>query len=97
MKNTFINPEEIDILTHNYGTSSENTKRNSYPMYGEVYEEVKNQQSGWKKFSSMVKKAWENVKPIITGLTMFFTVTGAFLKSVTKFGTQCKNMKEAFA
>lgn len=95
--NTFIEPEKIDILGRNYKSNDNNEKGNRHTTNEEGHEEMKNQQSGWKKFSSMVKKAWENVKPIITGLTMFFTVTGAFLKSVTKFGTQCKNMKEAFA
>lgn len=95
--NTFIEPEKIKILCRNYGANDINAKRNSYTTYEEVHEEVKNQQSGWEKFSSRVKAVWGKVKPIISGLTTFFTVTGALLKSVIKFVTQCKNMKEAFA
>ena len=95
--NTFIEPEKIDVMCNHYREGSISIKGEGYQKYEEDDEKVKNHQSGWKKFTSRVKGVWEKVKPIVLGLTTFFTAAGALLKSVTKFATQCKNMKEAFA
>lgn len=95
--NTFIDPEKIDVMCNNYREDSVNINGKGYQKYEENNEKTKNQQSGWRKFTSRVKEIWEKVKPTVLGLTTFFTAAGALLKSVTKFVTQCKNMKEAFA
>lgn len=95
--NTFIDLEKIDILCGNYRTNSINMNGNSYKTCQEEYKEVKSQQTVWKKITSKVKAGWEIIKPVVSGLTTFFTVAAAFLRSVTKFGTQCKNLKAVFA
>ena len=95
--NTFIDPEKIDVMCNNYREDSVNINGKGYQKYEENNEKTKNQQSGWRKFTSRVKEIWEKVKPTVLGLTTFFTAAGALLKSVTKFVTLCKNIKESFA
>lgn len=99
---TFIDFNTIDVLCRNYRTDSVNKKENTYTAYEEEHKEEKHkeeksQQSVWTKITSKVKAVWRKIKPAISELTTFFTVTALFLKSVTKFVTQCKNMKAAFA
>ena len=94
---TFIDFDTIDVLCRNYRTDSVNKKENTYKAYEEEHKEEKSQQSVWTKITSKVKAVWRKIKPAISELTTFFTVTALFLKSVTKFVTQCKNMKAAFA
>lgn len=94
---TFMDTNKIDILCRNYGSNGVNAERNSYTANEEVREEVKNQQSGWEKFTSRVKGVWEKAKPVFSGLTTFFIAATALLKAATKFGTQCKNMRANFA
>lgn len=96
--NTFIGCETISILGRNYGTDSANTKdHGSTPYEVNAHKEAESQQSFWTKIASKVKTVWGKIKPVVSGLTTFFTVTATFVKAVTKFGTQCKNLKEVFA
>lgn len=95
---TFIGFETISILGRNYRTDSVNTKDNNSTPYEEnAHKEVESQQSVWTKIASKVKTVWGRIKPAVSGLTTFFTVATAFVKSVGKFGTQCKNLKAAFS
>ena len=96
--NTFIDSEKINILSRNYGTDSVNTKDNNSTSYEEnAHKEVESQRSVWTKIASKVKTVWGRIKPAVSGLITFFTVATAFVKSVAKFGMQCKNLKAAFS
>lgn len=89
----FLNPDRIDILCNNQETYRKNTKEGSYI----TCEKAESKQSVWTKITSRVKGVWEKVKPVITGLTTFFTSATVLLRAVNKFRTQCRNMKGAFA
>lgn len=97
MTDTFVNPDKIDILTRNYGTNSENAQRDDYQTRENTHKNTKNRQTFWTKIVSKVQVVWEKIKPVIRGLTIFFTVTASFVKAGTKFCTQCKNLKGVFA
>lgn len=89
----FLNPDKIDILCNKQETYIKNTKEVSYI----TCEKAESKQSVWTKITSKVKGVWEKVKPVITGLTAFFTSATALLRAVNKFRTQCRNMKGVFA
>lgn len=97
--NYFIDPEKIDLLC---SVSNENNIQASGEIHNfdaceDAQEKTKSHQSVWTKISSKVKEISRKIKPVISGLITVFTVATAFLKSVTKFGTQCKNLKAVFA
>lgn len=96
--NTYIDPEKINILGRNYGTDSANAKDNGSTPYKEnAHKEAESQQSFWTKITSKVKTVWGKIKPVVLGFTTVFTIATAFVKSVAKFGMQCKNLKAAFS
>lgn len=97
MNNTFIDPEKIDILCGSFSSYDNNTKESCYETDEDAKKESVSQESGWKKIASKVKKNWGKIKPVISGLITAFSVATALVKAVSKFCTQCKNMKEAFA
>ncbi|MBD5449741.1 MAG: hypothetical protein HDR28_06230 [Lachnospiraceae bacterium] len=97
--NYFIDSGIIDSLC---SVSNENITpaREEIPncdVCEEAQVETVSQQSVWTKISSKVKEIWGKIKPVVSGLTAFFTVATIFVKSVTKFGAQCKNLKAVFA
>lgn len=97
--NCFIDPEKIDSLC---SISNENIIQASGEIHNldaceDAQEKAESHQSVWTKISSKAKEILRKIKPVVSGLITVFTVATAFLKSVTKFGTQCKNLKAVFA
>ena len=95
--NTFIGPEKIDILCGSFSSYGNDTKKNCYEADEDAKEEAENQESWWKKIASKAKKIWGKIEPVLSGLITAFSVATALVKAVSKFCTQCRNMKQAFA
>lgn len=96
---TFIDPEDINILCGISKADEKRTdeKKSQNQSYDDAQENSREKQSFWSRCISKVKSLWGKAKPIIIGLTSFFTVATACVKCASDFYRQCQSMRRGFA
>ena len=89
--------KKSESVEQNHLTSESIQEEKEKSEFVEQYHSVPGpKQTVWSRFASKAKSVWKRVRPIISGLTTFFTTTTALFKSISGVMKQYKNMREAF-